>query len=460
MENTKLQQEDTVSADRKERIIFDQNTGKSRKISSVVSRQNFNNKKYGNRNSPIEFVDGKEPPPEETKEVDNKMKKEDMNIVTKILEAKKKKKEPCAEEVVELDTELTEQLQEVLTKDAKSAEWIHDFVHSDNPKFEGKSKKERIKMALGAYYAKQRNEEHEAHVTEACKSIVKAATKKSEMPFDGPYTKSQETVTDKSGAKHTPMSRARNLARQGMKEVQKEETDLDEAKNYPYTYRATYHDPDTDKLTHVMDFKHRSLDAAKKHAEGSRLERRDGKQDKLHSVEQMKEEVESIDELSKGTLGSYINKAAKDMSYEANAAGFKEGVKKPMYNASEDTPKEIKREKGISTAVKKLTKEETDMSEKLTYTQFVEQLLEYTPGAGGVTKVQGRSYGAQYHDPEGADDAWENEGKAKPAAAAPAAKKGRGRPSGSYGTYKARSAETKAAAAAKSAASKAANKAK
>jgi len=92
-----------------------------------------------------------------------------------------------------------------------------------------------------------------------------------------------------------------------------------------------------------------------------------------------------------------------------------------------------------------------------TYSQFIDQLLEYTPGPNGRTVVKGRSYGAQYHDPEGDDDAWEKEGtvKMKPVAQE---KRGRGRPSGSYGTYKARSAETKAAAAAKSAASKAANK--
>ena len=43
-------------------------------------------------------------------------------------------------------------LNEVLTKKTSTGEVIHDFVHSDNPKFSGKSKKERIKMALGAYY--------------------------------------------------------------------------------------------------------------------------------------------------------------------------------------------------------------------------------------------------------------------------------------------------------------------
>jgi hypothetical protein len=43
-------------------------------------------------------------------------------------------------------------LDEVLTKKTSSGEVIHDFVHSDNPKFAGKSKAERTKMALGAYY--------------------------------------------------------------------------------------------------------------------------------------------------------------------------------------------------------------------------------------------------------------------------------------------------------------------
>lgn len=48
-----------------------------------------------------------------------------------------------------------EALDETLGKSAEAGDWIHDFVHSTNPKFEGKSKKQRIKMALGAYYAKQ-----------------------------------------------------------------------------------------------------------------------------------------------------------------------------------------------------------------------------------------------------------------------------------------------------------------
>jgi hypothetical protein len=59
------------------------------------------------------------------------------------------------------DTDMTidEQINEVLSKDATAGDWIHDFVHSDNPKFAGKSQEKRKQMALAAYYAKQRNEE-------------------------------------------------------------------------------------------------------------------------------------------------------------------------------------------------------------------------------------------------------------------------------------------------------------
>ena len=44
----------------------------------------------------------------------------------------------------------------------------------------------------------------------------------SKVPFEGPYTKVTGTVTDKSGAKHTPMSRVRDIARMAMqKQVEK-----------------------------------------------------------------------------------------------------------------------------------------------------------------------------------------------------------------------------------------------
>jgi hypothetical protein len=57
---------------------------------------------------------------------------------------------------------IDQMINEVLSKDASAGAWIHDFVHSDNPKFAGKSKAERKKQALAAYYAKQKNEEVES----------------------------------------------------------------------------------------------------------------------------------------------------------------------------------------------------------------------------------------------------------------------------------------------------------
>ncbi len=59
--------------------------------------------------------------------------------------------------------ELEQELNEVLGKDAKAGDWIHDFVHSDNPKFAGKSKEKRKQMALAAYYAKQ-NEQYDLNL--------------------------------------------------------------------------------------------------------------------------------------------------------------------------------------------------------------------------------------------------------------------------------------------------------
>lgn len=69
-----------------------------------------------------------------------------------VVGAKVVKKKAVKEEV--------EYIEEKLTAADPASKWIKDFVHSDNPKFAGKSKKERMDMALGAYYAKKRaNEE-------------------------------------------------------------------------------------------------------------------------------------------------------------------------------------------------------------------------------------------------------------------------------------------------------------
>ena len=52
-----------------------------------------------------------------------------------------------------------DELAEVLNPNDEAGVWIHDFVHSKNPIFDGKSKKKRIEMALGAWYAAQKKED-------------------------------------------------------------------------------------------------------------------------------------------------------------------------------------------------------------------------------------------------------------------------------------------------------------
>lgn len=61
-------------------------------------------------------------------------------------------------------------LEEKLTKSMSAGDVISDFVHSENPKFKGKSKKERMKMALGAYYSK--HPEKSKKMDESLESIM------------------------------------------------------------------------------------------------------------------------------------------------------------------------------------------------------------------------------------------------------------------------------------------------
>lgn len=50
------------------------------------------------------------------------------------------------------------QVDEVLKPSMGAGAYVSDFVHSKNPKFAGKSKKERMKQGLAAYYAAKRGE--------------------------------------------------------------------------------------------------------------------------------------------------------------------------------------------------------------------------------------------------------------------------------------------------------------
>ena len=150
-----------------------------------------------------------------------------------------------------------------------------------------------------------------------------------EPPFDKPYKTTKATVTDKSGAKHGPMSRARDLARSALN------------KHLNATYNE--YNPDKDKLK------------------------------PQHFGTQVKEEVEQIEEISKATIGSYIKKATTDSTISRKIATdfehrAKNSRKQDMKDANTSVANQFKdkswkRQDNINKAVDRLTKEEVELHE-------------------------------------------------------------------------------------------------
>ena len=372
-----LQQEDTVSADRKERIIFDPDAWRKsdksgRKTSAITSRQNFDNEKFT-----------------------RKIKPEDAEKVDEAVKTK---------------------------TDSPQIEFVSGTV-------EPKSQKDDSQPRTG--------------VKKIAEDLVKKAVKNAKdetVPFDGPYTKTPDVVVDKSGARHTAYSRVRSLARQALAKQTgvKEEVQIDE--KAPEGFEGT-------------------VKAMKKHKEIDNPFALANWMKKKGYKSHVKEEAEQIDEIRRDDAytrdyKSSISGMGKHQSaaYHADGGANDEGWGNERHSHSSSPmsrPHTVHingkpwkkfdnghqahaaartlRSKGKDAVAIAHFKEEKETDMSKTYAQFMEQLLEYTPGPGGVTRVQGRSYGAQYHDPEGDDDA---DDKPK-APAAPAVKRGRGRPAGS-----------------------------
>ena len=168
---------------------------------------------------------------------------------------------------------------EVLGKDADAGDYIHDFIHSKNSKFAGKSKEMRKKMALGAYYGKHNEEVKDEYARKVDKYLKKKYNKE-------------------------------------------EVEELDEAKKNP---GYPWNDPETAKS--VKKIRKMTLSSHAKNVNGSKLLSKARKQlrkgdhagisDTHKAFERSRisaewyrhESVEHIDELSKGTLNSYMDKA-------------------------------------------------------------------------------------------------------------------------------------------------------
>ena len=147
--------------------------------------------------------------------------------------------------------------------------WIKDFKTSTNPRFKGKSDKERRDQAIAAYLSAKRDQKEEVDKT---------------PPFDGPYKKVKSVVPGKHGE---GPSTAKHLAKQGMKQAEKKPVK----------------EVSTNTLTSYLRKASPTVDAAKERLPG--IKKALHKLDQKIKKEETVNESEQLDELSPGLLGRY-----------------------------------------------------------------------------------------------------------------------------------------------------------
>lgn len=206
-----------------------------------------------------------------------------------------------------------------------------------------------------------------------------------EPPFDGPYTTVKGNITDKSGAVHSPMSRARDLARKALQNTKQKKygtiqgherfTSIPDKLKQSH-FGKTNEEQDLEEVLKVSDgagkwisdFVHSDNP---KFAGKSKKERQQMALGAYYAAKKgVKEEVEELDEISKATLGSYVKKAAADSTISRKiATDFehrgKRAKKQDMKDANDSISndfkeKSFKRKANIDKAVDRLTKEEVE----------------------------------------------------------------------------------------------------
>jgi len=257
------------------------------------------------------------------------------------------------------DDSLDEMIQEVLSKDAKAGDWIHDFVHSKNPKFAGKSKKERQRMALGAYYAKQ----NESILNKFANKVMGAAPEKPKYKVG--QTVSYETYPHQKDWKDGGRGKGK----------------ITDYKNGHYMINGNpvnhfeIKKVHNEERTPEQKKKDELWAAAKKRVEGRNKDENSGEERSgkaragEYSWGQRKEEIENLSELKKSTLGSYIRKASTDAKMHGYDSGWSDADTSSDFRnkkrAQDSENKAQKRIVGIDKATKRLEKEEIEHLEEL-----------------------------------------------------------------------------------------------
>lgn len=450
--------------------------------------------------------------------------------------------EPAQKDMKEETMSIDEQINEVLSKDATAGDWIHDFVHSDNPKFADKSKDKRKEMALAAYYAKQRNEEVEldeaaqGHTIEAhgirgmkgtpwrktfkshdhlsdwadkndsvevhgtrdleqakkgnLSPAIKEAKDEKEYGYEGdmalnqlatltrcaemikdllkPDTDMPEWVQSKITLATDYIQTAADYMYSEMNEEVKDEYARKVDKHLKNKYAPVAPVPDRKYIKGTPE--NLALKASRKPINGHPTNVKEETMKSFKEIMQSLQEVNHREFAQQGKMhhdmakhmnpgnemdfyhpetgdkisGVVKHNSGKEVHIKANKDGklgagdvHKFSVTNKLDEALKGSQHKLDKNKNgkvdahdfkILRGEQEVNKEEVE-TRTVSFSDFISQLNEYTPGKDGVTRIQGRSYGAQYRDPEGADDAEDK--KKQVAKPEPEVKRGRGRPAGS-----------------------------
>jgi hypothetical protein len=174
-------------------------------------------------------------------------------------------------------------------------------------------------------------------------------------------------VTDKSGAKHDQMSRVRALANAAMQRTAAQQKNVKED-------AESIDELSTNKLLNYRAAATKQLGKTSPETEQKRKAGLATSGTKIKS-QLKKEDYESIDELSKDTLGSYVKKASVNAAIKrklgADAKNSSQRVRNPLRKAtlnaiSKDLNSDSrKRQAGIGKAVDRLTKEDYEIIAEL-----------------------------------------------------------------------------------------------
>jgi hypothetical protein len=231
---------------------------------------------------------------------------------------------------------------------------------------------------------------------------IGGGSSKNDVPFDGPYNKVKPTKNS-DGTPQAPMSRARELAKQAMKKQMKEDIDrLFEKDDSEYNYEG--------------EMAVTQLKTIIRHAEAL--------QAKMQPDTNLPEWVQSKITLATDyiqTASDYLHSELEEQAPVAPVPDKKYIKGTPEHKAYKATKKPIN---GMPTGNMKesFDSDGNIVNSKVSYKDFA-MMLEYETKDGRY--VHKGTYGGNYVDPEGADDADDKKPKQQPAE-----KRGRGRPAG------------------------------